>query len=673
MAYTQTNRLIAIDTPLGPDVLLLRRMTGQEGISQLFSFDLDLLSSDAAIKFEDIIGKNVTIRVQVDDEEERFFNGYITQFRLIGNDVGLANYQATMVPWLWFLSRTTDCRIFQNVTIPDIIKKIFSDLGFSDFKFNLKTTYPPWDYCVQYRETDFNFVSRLMEQEGIFYYFEHEEQKHTLVVADNPSVHQPCQGQPDIKWNPEGTGILEEVVIGSVELHQQFRPGKYALTDYNFETPSTSLMAQVDTKVAVGNNKKFEVYDYPGEYETKSEGEALAKVRMEEEEAQHFELIGTSNCRVFTSGFRFKLKEYFREDMNREYLLTQVQHSASVGNTYTSRAGGGEQDYETRFVCIPYSIPFRPLRITPRPVVQGPQTAVVVGPKGEEIYVDKLGRVKVQFFWDREGKLDENSSCWIRVSQIHAGKGFGAIDIPRIGEEVIISFLEGDPDLPIIIGRVYNGQNMPPNGLPAAGMVTGLKSNTTPGGGGNNAIMLDDTKGKEGMTIHAQYDMNTTVEHDANVTINTGNSTFTVKTGTHTETIKGDTSITIQSGTMKLDVAAKTYTHHVKGEVTETYDATQSTTVDKDIQIQSKTAMITISAKTEIQLKCGKSLISLKEDGTIKISGENIDVSGGKTAKLGVGNQNITCDTSKAAVSGAAINSSAVGIHEITGAVVKIN
>ena len=519
MAYTQANRLVAIDTPLGKDVLLLRGVSGQEGISQLFSFELDLLSTHADIKFEDIIGKNVTIRVRIGDEDERFFNGFISRFSQQGNDTGLANYRATMVPWLWFLSRTTDCRIFQNLSIPDIIKKIFSDLGFSDYKFSLKGAYQKWDYCVQYRETDLNFVARLMEQEGIFYYFEHQEKKHTLIIADDPSVHQPCSGQSKVKWNPQGSGNLDESVITDLQLNQEFRPGKYALTDYNFETPSTSLMAQVDTTIAVGNNSKFEVYDYPGEYNTKGDGDTLVKVRMQEEEAQHLEVSGSSSSRTFTSGYRFVLEEYFRSDMNREYLLTTVHHSASVGNSYTSQTGGSEQNYDNHFVCMPHAVPFRPQRMTPRPVVQGPQTAVVVGPSGEEIYVDKYSRVKVQFFWDREGKKDEKSSCWVRVSQNWAGKQWGAMFIPRIGQEVIVEFMEGDPDQPIITGRVYNAEQMPPYELPANQTKSTIKSNSSKGGNGSNEFRFEDQKGKEEIYIHGEKDWNIEIKNNESETI----------------------------------------------------------------------------------------------------------------------------------------------------------
>jgi type VI secretion system secreted protein VgrG len=303
--------------------------------------------------------------------------------------------------------------------------------------------------------------------------------------------------------------------------------------------------------------------------------------------------------------------------------------------------------------------------------MRGSQTAIVVGPKSEEIHTDKYGRVKVRFHWDRSSGPPEDMSCWIRVSQQTAGDGWGSINIPRVGQEVIVDFLEGDPDQPIITGRVYNGDQMPPFTLPDKGMVSGMKSNSTKGGGGYNEISLDDTKSKEQITIHAQYDMGATVEHDDTQTVHNDR---TIKVdGKHTETIVKDTSISISEGPYKLDVQKGTHTHHVKGDVQETYDANQQTQVANNIMIQSNSAKITVDAKTEIFLHCGQSFISLKQDGTIVISGQNIQIVGAQTVKMGVGNQNVICDVQKVAVSGAGINSNAVGMHNISGAVVKIN
>jgi type VI secretion system secreted protein VgrG len=671
MVYTQENRLIAIDTPLGQDVLLLQGFTGQEGISRLFSYQLNLLSEDSSLSFAGIVGQRVTLRIALADGGERYINGFVSRFAQSGSDARFTYYRAEVVPWLWFLTRTTDCRIFQNMTVPDIITKIFKDLGFTDFKSKLEGTFEPRDYCVQYRETDFNFVSRLMEENGIFYFFEHEEKKHTLVLANSPTVHQPCPGQPEVRCDFSAGAMLEEDVIAGWQMEQELRPGKYALTDYNFETPSTSLAVNVASTINVGGNGKYEVYDYPGEYLKKAQGERLAKIRMEEEEAPHVVVSGSGTCRAFTSGYRFDLLGHYSAQMDKCYVLTEVQHVASVGESYAGARADAGESYSNHFTCIPHDVPFRPARVTPKPTVQGPQTAIVVGRSGEEIYTDKYGRVKVQFHWDREGKRDENSSCWIRVSHPWAGKGWGSVSIPRIGQEVIVDFLEGDPDQPIITGRVYNAEQMPPYTLPAGGVVSGLKTNSTKGGGGYNEMSMDDTKGKEKITVHAQYDMGTTVEHDDTQTVH-NNRTITVD-GTHAETIKKDTTITILEGPYKLDVQKNTHTHHVNGNVIEWYDATQETHVFNDITIISGNSKITLNAKTEIVLQCGDSFFSMKQDGTILLSGKNIEISGTNEVKNGVGNQNTVFNTQKVATSGAAINTSATGMHEITGAVVKIN
>jgi type VI secretion system secreted protein VgrG len=671
MLYTQQNRLIAIDTPLGQDVLLLQGFTGQEGISRLFSYQLNLLSEDSSLSFARIVGQRVTIKIALADGGERYINGFVSRFAQSGSDARFTYYRAEVVPWLWFLTRTTDCRIFQNMPVPDIITKIFKDLGFTDFKHKLEGSFEPRDYCVQYRETDFNFVSRLMEEYGIFYFFEHEEKKHTLVLANSPAVHQPCPGQPEAHCDFSAGAMLEEDVIAGWQMEQELRPGKYALTDYNFETPSTSLAVNVASTINVGGNGKYEVYDYPGEYLKKAQGERLAKIRMEEEEAPHVVVSGSGSCRAFTPGYRFDLAGHYSAEMDKCYVLTEVQHVASVGESYSGGRGDAGESYSNHFTCIPHDVPFRPARVTPKPTVQGPQTAIVVGRSGEEIYTDKYGRVKVQFHWDREGKRDENSSCWIRVSHPWAGKGWGSVSIPRIGQEVIVDFLEGDPDQPIITGRVYNAEQMPPYGLPAGGVVSGLKSNSTKGGGGYNEMSMDDTKGKEKITIHGQYDMGTTIEHDDSQTVH-NNRTITVD-GTHTEKIKKDTTITILEGPYKLDVQKNTHTHHVNGDVIEWYDAKQETHVFNNVEITSGNAQIIINAKTEIVLLCGDSLLSMKQDGTILLSGKSIEISGTNEVKSGVGNQNTVFNTQKVATSGAAINTSATGMHEITGAVVKIN
>ena len=547
MAFTQENRSIKIDTPLGKDVLLLVRCAGTEEISSLFSFDLEMLSENHNIAFKDIVGKNVTVAIILADGGKRYFNGIISRFSQgrgggdAGGDPRFSNYTATMVPFFWLLTRTSDSRIFQGLSVPDIVEKILKEKEVLDYEIKLHSSYDKRDYCVQYRETDFNFVSRLIEEEGIYYFFKHEDKKHILVLSDVPDEHKPCPNQETARYQISAGGQLEEDMLKSLDIAQEIRVGKYTLKDFNFETPATDLKVEVPSQQALGPGER-EVYDYPGGYGKRSEGDRLANIRMQEEEAAVTTINGSGSCRAFTSGFKFELRDYYRDDMNNKaFVLTSIHHEAT--QEYVPSERDTELSYSNNFSCIPFNVPFRPRRRTPGPVVEGIQTAIVVGPKGEEIYPDEHARVKVQFHWDREGMRDENSSCWIRVSQVHAGAGFGGIDIPRIGEEVIVDFIEGDPDRPMITGRVYNGNNKPPTSLPEAGMVSGLKSNSTPGGGGDNTITLDDTKGKEKITIHGQYDMNTSVDHDQTLTVH-NNRTGTIDVD-DTETVGNNQTINI--------------------------------------------------------------------------------------------------------------------------------
>ena len=567
MAFTQENRLLKLDTPLGDDALLLQGLTGREGISQLFKFDLDLLSDQNDIDFTDIIGQQVTIRVLLSDgSTERYFNGYVSRFAQSGSDTRFTHYQMEVVPWLWFLTRIADCRIFQNMTIPDIIQKVFQSRGYSDFKSSLTATYDPREYCVQYRETDFNFVSRLMEQYGIFYYFEHDDGKHTMVLADSPSVHQDCPEQASANYNLTSGDLDSEDVVTAWHMEQELRTGKYSHTDYNFETPSTSLMSNEPTVVEVGGNTKFEIYDYPGDHLDTSHGGTLAKVRMQEEEAGHMTITGASVCRAFTSGYKFELKDHYRSDMNDSYILTEVQHVASVGS-YSQGQSNEAAHYSNHFTCIPADVPFRPPRLTPKPFVQGPQTALVVGKSGEEIWVDKYGRIKVQFYWDRLGQKDENSSCWIRVSQPWGGKSWGAMWIPRMGQEVVVSFVEGDPDRPLITGRVYNADQTVPYTLPDHQTVSTFMSRSSKGGASANynEIRFEDKQGNEQIFINAERDMDHRVEVDsrefvgsnrhlnvgANQTENIGADKHLTIGANHVESIGKNMSLTVGTDLME--------------------------------------------------------------------------------------------------------------------------
>ncbi len=484
-------------------------------MSQLYRFQLDMLSEKKDIVPADLVGKNVSFRVELANGSPRWFNGFVSELVAGDEDGKRRQYRAEVVPWMWFLTQTADCRIFQNVTVPEMITKIFNEMGFNDFMMNLKGTHNAWDYCVQYRETDFNFVSRLMEQEGIFYIFKHEQGKHTAVIADHIGAYDEClENKVDLPSSSSGVAVTDHLTNWSHRY--EFRPGKWTQTDYNFEEPSSSLLATAKSVVSLPGIEKYEIYDYPGEYEKKSDGENETVIRMQEDEVPHDVVEAASTCRTFTPGAKFRIGQHHSSDeKGKQYVITAVQHTANEPLAYETGGGAPSQKYSNSFQCIPAEVTFRPPRSTPKPVVSGIQTAVVVGPKGEEIHCDKYGRVKVQFYWDREGKRDEKSSVWIRVAQNIAGRKWGFAAIPRIGQEVVVDFLEGDPDRPLIVGSVYNAEQMPHYELPAEKARTYIKTNSTKGGDGYNELMFDDRKDDERVFIHAQKNMDIRVRSDS--------------------------------------------------------------------------------------------------------------------------------------------------------------
>jgi type VI secretion system secreted protein VgrG len=508
-------RVMEIVTPLGEDVLLFHGMSAREEMSRPFEYQLDLLSKKKDVNVDQILGKNVTIKLGLPDDQTRYFNGYVTRFAQ-GAMVGpYHRYVATVRPWLWFLTRTADCRIFQEMKVPDIIKKVFDDHPVADFKLELTGTYRKWTYCVQYRETDFNFVSRLMEQEGIGYYFRHTDGHDTMVLTDSMSKHQPVSGYEKLSFiSPDQQVKPDTEHIHSWDFQREIQPGVYVHDDYDLERPSVELKTNKPLPRGYSPSD-YEIYDYPGMYIQTPDGEQYASVRIDELGTQYEIARAATNARGPAVGHTLTMEHHGRDDQNREYLVIAASYDLSFEN-YESLPEAGGTGYRCSFVAMPSSQQFRPKRMTPKPFVQGPQTAVVVGPGGEEIYTDKYGRVKVQFHWDRRGKKDENSSCWIRVSHPWAGKGWGAISNPRIGQEVIVDFLEGDPDQPIITGRVYNAEQMPPYDLPGNKTQSGIKSRSSKGGGGSNfnEIRMEDLKGSEQVFIHAEKNQDIEVEND---------------------------------------------------------------------------------------------------------------------------------------------------------------
>jgi type VI secretion system secreted protein VgrG len=639
-SYSQDHRLIAVDTPLGKDVLLLQELTGYEAISRLFSYELNLLAfENDSIAFEDVVGEKISITLHLPDGTPRYVSGYVSRFTQGGTDHRLfTHYHAQVVPWLWFLTRQADCRIFQNMAVPDIISHVFNLFDFKDFRLSLKGTYSPLEYCVQYRETSFNFVSRLMEEYGIFYYFDHStEGKHTMVLADQSSTLPKCPSSP-ISYDTEVGGLDDPEVINNWHVGQEVRTGKYTVTDYNFTTPSTSLLANDPTVVDLAASRSLELFDYPGLYTTKDEGDTAAKVRMQEEEAAYMVVSGAGTCRGLMSGYSFELKNHYRSDQNTNYVATEVRHFASAGQSYTTAGTTEEETYSNNFTCIPASVTYRPPRVTPKPFVQGPQPALVVGKSGEEIWVDKYGRVIVQFYWDRLGQKNENSSCWIRTSQPWAGGNWGAMWIPRIGQEVLVSFLEGDPDRPVITGRVYNADQMPPYALPDYQTRSTFMSRSSKGGGASNynELRFEDLKGKEQIFMNAEKDMDLRVENDSREFI--GANRHLIVTANQEEQVQADKHLHVQGshfekveGNMSLQVT-QNQMEAVTGNKSLAVTGNQSERVTGNVSLavtgkQDVSNMAyAVKSDTTIHLNAGMSAVI--EAGvalTLKVGGSTID------------------------------------------------
>lgn len=512
MFFKQLTRMAQINSPLGPDTLILGEMGGGEELGRLFDYELQLTSSDAAIDLNQLLGKPMSLSLQLDGQGQRHFHGIVARCSQNIDRGQYASYQVTLRPWLWLLTRTSDCRIFQNLSIPQIIKQVFRDLGFSDFEDRLSRPYREWEYCVQYRETSFDFVSRLMEQEGIYYYFRHEKDRHVLVLADAYGAHQACPGYESVPYFPPDGQHRERDHLNDWHLAQEVQPGSLELNDYDFQRPS----ARIDVRSAMPRPHAagdYPLYDYPGTYVQSQDGEHYARTRIEALQSLHERVQLKGNARGLAAGHLFSMTGFSRQDQNREYLIVHTRTFVSQERLETG-AGSGAAQFESSLGCIDAQQSFRPLANTPRPVVKGPQTAIVVGPAGEEIWTDQFGRVKVHFYWDRHDQSNENSSCWIRVSQAWAGKNWGSMQIPRIGQEVIVSFLEGDPDRPIITGRVYNAEQTVPYDLPANATQSGMKSRSSKGGtpANFNEIRMEDKKGAEQLYIHAERNQDIVVE-----------------------------------------------------------------------------------------------------------------------------------------------------------------
>jgi len=666
MAVTQDKQRIKLDTPLGKDTFLVQRMSGQETISKPFQFSFQVVTESDEIDQTKLIGKSISCSVKCNDGSERYFSGVVSS--LVAGSVvetRFRQYQIVMVPWLSLLSYRSDCRIFQEKSAPDIVEEVFKNLGFNDFSWKLQGSYSPREYCVQYRETDFQFVTRLLEEEGIYYFFKHESSKHTLMLSDYAKAYEKVELEPiDVI-----DGTHTDHKISQWQHSYNFCSGAVSHTDYDFQVPATSLMSEQQTIVDLPNIKQFEHYDFPGTYSEKSSGDTSARNRMESLEAGHSQVSARSDYPILAPGYSFKVGRHSDDsETKKKYVISTITHTANEGSY---RAGdNGSFNYSNEFQCIPEETVLRPIKTRAKPYIAGSQTAVVVGPSSEEIYTDKFGRIKVHFFWDRLGKKDENSSCWIRVAQSWSGKKWGAQFLPRVGHEVLISFMEGDPDRPIVVGSVYNAEQMPAYDLPANKATSGIKTRSTKGAGTENynELRFQDEKGKELFYLHAEKDQQEVIENDQTASVGNdqkieiandavediGNDlTQTIKNnktlsteGEHAETIGKGLTLSVAKdhtadiGSNQSVTVGKDLTESIGSgrnvdigkDLTESVGGSHSEKVSKDYSVKAKS--ITLDASSDITIKVGSAKITMKKSGDITISGGKISVKGSDAVSI---------------------------------------
>ncbi|HFG8047079.1 TPA: type VI secretion system Vgr family protein [Salmonella enterica subsp. enterica serovar Saintpaul] len=584
-----------------PGALLFASLDGGETLSELFSYVVQLKTPDtlnlgyvspaANLPLKPMVGKDLCVNIELDGGGKRHISGLVTAARVVGHEGRSVTYELRMEPWLKLLTHTSDYKAFQNKTVVDILDEVLAEYPYPVEK-RLVESYPVRTWQVQYGETDFDFLQRLMQEWGIYWWFEHSEDSHTLVLADAISAHKACPDSPLVEWHQEGLKLDKEF-IHTITANESLRTGQWVLDDFDFTKPR-SLLANTVANPRETGHAIYEHYEWPGDYFDKSEGEMLTRIRMEAQRSPGSRVLGGGNIRTLMTGYTFTLENYPTAEVNQEYLLMQtllfVQDNA--------QHSGQDQHFtfSTRFELHPTREVFRPQRTVSKPHTKGPQSAIVTGPAGQEIWTDQYGRVKVQFGWDRYGKMDENSSCCIRVSYPWAGKGFGMIQIPRIGQEVLVDFKNGDPDLPIIVGRTYNQDTMPPWGLPGMASQSGIFSHSLYGGPTNgNMLRFDDKTGAEEVKFHAEKDLNTTVKNN------------------ETHTVMVDRTKTI-----------------IKNE-TNSIGEDRNTTVTKNDGLSVKLAQ-TINIGTtyrldvgdQFTLRCGNAALVLHKDGSIEFCGKQL-------------------------------------------------
>ncbi|EFI6790709.1 type VI secretion system tip protein VgrG [Escherichia coli] len=595
-----------------PDgMLLFASLGGTETVGELFTYSIKLKTPDilnlgyvspaANLQLKPMVGKDLCVNIELDGGGKRYISGLVTAARVAGHQGRSVVYELRLEPWLKILTHTSDYKAFQNKNVVEILDEVLDEYPWPVEK-RLVENYPTRAWQVQYGETDFDFVQRLMQEWGIYWWFEHSENSHTLVLADAINVHKACADSPLVCYYQKGLKLDKEF-IHTITANESLRSGQWVLNDFDFMKPRSLLKSIVANPRETGL-AEYEHYEWPGDYFTKSEGEMLTRIRMEEQRSPGSRVQGSGNIRTLMTGFTFILENYPTAEVNREYLLVQT----TLFIQDNAQHSGQEQhfSYSTSFELHPTSEVYRPQRTLSKPHTKGPQSAIVTGPAGQEIWTDKYGRVKVQFGWDRYGKNDENSSCWVRVSYPWAGKGFGGIQIPRIGQEVLVDFKNGDPDLPIIVGRTYNQDTMPPWGLPGAATQSGFYSHTIGGGPTNaNALRFEDKPGGEEVWLHAEKDQRIEVNNNESHWV--GNNRLKVIDKTETAIIGEERSLTVQM------------------------DDTSLAGQNKTIQAVQN---LRLAAGDSIILSCGKTILQMTSDGIFNITCKNFNITATENGKI---------------------------------------
>ncbi len=665
--WNQDQHSIAITTPLGKDELILASLRGREAISQPFSYDLEMFSGDKNIDLTKLVGKSVSVEVRLDGGKLRYINGVVARFGLVRSDPkeDLAFYEAEIRPWFWLLNYRGSFKVYQKKTAKQIIQAVLDASGLaSNAKVNLSGTYAEREYCVQYGETDFAFLSRLMEEEGIYYWFDHQKTKHVMVIADDSGAHVNTPLVHKLRYRSSTIPTVEDDTVTDCRFEHSVVPRSFGLDDFNFETPSTDLASKSSSSRSSKTSYDLSetgLVTYPGRYLKSNVGTQFAKIRLEAEELPERLLTARGTCRSLIPGYKIEISDHARTDVNGAWV---VQDIAIRANTET---------FDTTFTAFPATVQFRPPMVTRKAVIHSTQTAIVTGPDGEEIYTDKYGRVQVKFHWAKEA---DDPSCWIRCAHGWAGKGWGTLFIPRVGQEVVVSFLDGDPDRPLITGAVYNGENTPPY-LPGEKTKSTIKTRSSAKGSAStfNEIRFEDKKDSEELFIQAEKDMNVEIKNDQ--TTNIKNDRTTTIDNDDTLTVKNDRTETIEND-RKRSVTGKE-TISVDGDTTSTYGGKQTVTVTKDATHTLKakeSRSVTAAAKHEfganldVDVKGNYTLnvtgnLTIKATGNVTIEGMKVgvkaktqmDVEGAMTTLKGSG----TCETS------------ASGAMTVKGGIVKIN